>query len=963
MKPSHAFDLNASFKELDEGFCIFELIYDANGQAIDWIYTAANPAFERQTGYIDPIGKKISYFQPDLEHSWFEQFAEVAKTGKASHFTQYTAAMGIWYDVYAMPVGPAGGNQVSLLFADVTDRIQAEQALNETKERQTFLLQLSDALREIAEPGEIQKTATRLLGERLHASRVFYVVVDEDGDTADITGDYTDGVPRRVGRYSLSAFSTSALNEWRAGRTASTSDVNNDLRYNKTEREAYASVSTRAGIGIPLVKKGRLVAILGINQSVPRDWTNQEIDLAKEVAERTWDAVERAKAEEAMRQSEEKYRTLFEAMDEGVSTVQVIFDADGTVADLIYLAHNPALTRHTGITSDIIGKPVREVVPYLEPFWYEVFGRVVKTGQPERFQQEGAGVKRHFDVFLTPVAKGSSTVISVYTDITERKQAEERQSYLLRLSDALRTLTDPNKIRSVAMQVMGMHLKVSRAAYVDAEADVTAMRVISDYTDGVAPWVGMISLADFGAALGKDFLEGRTVIIDDVQTDERFADSRETYNTLEIGAAVGVPLLKNDQIVAAMGVHHKSARHWTNAEIKIIEETAERTWAAVERSKAENALQQINDRLEQQVVDRTQELKESLEFLQRSEERLRSYLTASSDLVYQMSADWREMYALDSDNFLMRTTSASDKWLKNYIPADEQSRVLTAVRKAILHKTIFELEHRVIMADGQIGWTHSRAMPLLDDKGEIKEWFGVASNITEKKKAEENLQQLKVAQQQEIVQVTLATQEEERRRIAESLHNGLGQMLYGVKISLASLSVKAAAAKPEKYEQTRQYTNDLLSEAIRDTRRISHALMPSTLDEFGLQVAVTDICNQLQSQVRFASSVHLGNIKLDRYMELALFRILQELMMNVVNHAQASLASVTISIEEQTIRLRVKDNGKGIDPQKQDKDGIGLASIRSKVKLLNGDVQIKSGLSIGTEVLVSLPMPMNNSTI
>ena len=99
------------------------------GARVNPRYHALISAFERQTGYINPIGRRISEFQPDLERSWFERFAEVARTGEPVRFVQYTEAMGIWYDVYALPVSTEGDNRVSLLFTDITERKQAEDDL------------------------------------------------------------------------------------------------------------------------------------------------------------------------------------------------------------------------------------------------------------------------------------------------------------------------------------------------------------------------------------------------------------------------------------------------------------------------------------------------------------------------------------------------------------------------------------------------------------------------------------------------------------------------------------------------------------------------------------------------------------------------------------------------------------------------------------------------------------------
>lgn len=175
------------------------------------------------------------------------------------------------FDAYLTPVRDVGGYVIAAYMTGfaVGERLWTEAKLLASEERQAFLLSMSDTLRPIANPIEIQRVATRMLGRQLKASRVFYVNVSEDGETANIIGDYPDGFGSRVGRYALSGFSTYALAEWREGRNASSSDVNVDPRYSEAERRNYASVTTRAGFGIPLIKGGRFVAILGVNQSTP----------------------------------------------------------------------------------------------------------------------------------------------------------------------------------------------------------------------------------------------------------------------------------------------------------------------------------------------------------------------------------------------------------------------------------------------------------------------------------------------------------------------------------------------------------------------------------------------------------------------------------------------------------------------------------------------------------------------
>ncbi|HTG83114.1 MAG TPA: PAS domain S-box protein [Geobacteraceae bacterium] len=122
------------------------------------------------------------------------------------------------------------------------------------------------------------------------------------------------------------------------------------------------------------------------------------------------------------------------------------------------------------------------------------------------------------------------------------------------------------------------------------------------------------------------------------------------------------------------------------------------------------------------------------------EERFRALVSASSEVLYRMSPDWSEMRQLSSQKFLTSTESPSTTWLQKYIHPDDQPHVTAVIQEAIRTKSLFELEHRVLRADGSLGWTLSRAIPLLDADGGIVEWFGAASDITDRKEAEEAVQ-------------------------------------------------------------------------------------------------------------------------------------------------------------------------------------------------------------------------------
>lgn len=128
--------------------------------------------------------------------------------------------------------------------------------------------------------------------------------------------------------------------------------------------------------------------------------------------------------------------------------------------------------------------------------------------------------------------------------------------------------------------------------------------------------------------------------------------------------------------------------------------------------------------------------------MRESEERFRTLISASANVLYRMNADWKEMHKLQGGNFMADTSEPNRDWLKKYIYPDDQARVLEAIDVAIQNKNLFELEYRVCRVDGTLGWTYSRAVPLLDAAGEIIEWFGEANDITDRKRSEAEREQI-----------------------------------------------------------------------------------------------------------------------------------------------------------------------------------------------------------------------------
>ncbi len=306
------------FESIDEGFCVVEMIFDVRGEPIDYRFVEMNPAFEKHTGLHNALGRRIREMVPLHEDHWMTIYGEVATTGQPTRFINEARHLdGRWFDVYAFRLGGAQSRRVAILFNDITERQHAEQALRESVACQRVLVRLGDALRPLADPVRIQAEAARILGEHLQASRVFYAEVDGEESTVHVHAEHcVAGSASMAGVHRMEAFGAEFARNLSAGRTM--------VRCGGDRPEALAAAggmpAAALGIGacvtVPLVKAGRLAAFLSMHQSVSRDWTPEDVGLMEEMAERTWAAAERARAEAALRAANDELTRTARQKDE-----------------------------------------------------------------------------------------------------------------------------------------------------------------------------------------------------------------------------------------------------------------------------------------------------------------------------------------------------------------------------------------------------------------------------------------------------------------------------------------------------------------------------------------------------------------------------------------------------------------------------------------------------------------------
>ncbi|RAK66845.1 PAS domain S-box protein [Hymenobacter edaphi] len=241
-------------------------------------------------------------------------------------------------------------------------------------------------------------------------------------------------------------------------------------------------------------------------------------------------------------------------------------------------------------------------------------------------------------------------------------------------------------------------------------------------------------------------------------------------------------------------------------------------------------------------------------------------------------------------------------------------------------------------------------VPLRDAQGAVAGVLGVIRDVTERNRLMEEATRLRLQREKEVLSAIMHTQEDERKRIAEALHNGVGQLLYAAKLHLYNQPVD---------EAHRASALGLLNEAIKSTRTISFELTPNVLEDFGLKTALEEICKRIPQQ-NLAVHLNVGVLPepLPRLLETAVYRIVQELLNNVIKHAQAREAFIYVEVQNQVLHASVEDDGAGFDVATvtQKHGGIGLTGIQNRVSLLGGRLDIRSKPGRGTTITIELPL-------
>jgi PAS domain S-box-containing protein len=388
-------------------------------------------------------------------------------------------------------------------------------------------------------------------------------------------------------------------------------------------------------------------------------------------------------------------------------------------------------------------------------------------------------------------------------------------------------------------------------------------------------------------------------------------------------------------------------------------------------------LERLNSELEQRVVERTQELERRAVALQQlnrdlaqKNQELDAIVQTAPDIIFSRQSDGARDYI--SSRFYEYTGAPPDSavglgWLE-YMHADDREGSLEHWLNCVQSGETYESEYRLRGADGQYRWFRARAVPLRDPQGAILKWYGTCSDIHDSKLLEKSIRDnaielermvdIRTLELRRLSSRLMTMQDEERRRIAREIHDGLGQELAAAKMILDGILAKDTSPS---MRHAAADASQMVDRAIKQVRTISHLLHPPLLDEVGLVSALRWYLEGLSERSGIEMNLEvdppdLGRLKPD--LETAIFRIIQEALTNMFRHSGARKGRVSVMEKEGQIVVTVCDDGKGIEEQvvqlRPDSVGVGIGGMRQRVTELGGRLRLANA-NPGTIVEVVVP--------
>jgi len=561
-------------------------------------------------------------------------------------------------------------------------------------------------------------------------------------------------------------------------------------------------------------------------------------------------------------------------------------------------------------------------------------------------------------------------------DVTETREAldrlgrdERRQAFLLGLTDRLRDLDDPDEIMSAVEAALGETLEVQRVGYGEIDEDHGIVSFGRDWTADVASAEGEWALDAFGEGLMRELATGAVVRISDVREDPRTREAAATFGSIDTRALVRAPLVRGGRLRAFLYVHDLHPRQWTDAEVSLIEEVADRTWAELERARAEAHLRESESRF-RDIADTAPVL-----IWVTCADRVRSFVNQA--YVEYMGADYETVRTAD--------------W-REYLHPDDHDRVFAESLAGEATGRPFSLEGRYRHNTGEYRWLRSFSRPRRNAHGEVIGFVGVAFDVNEAKRVEQDLKRIN-----ELLAEKVSEALEEKARAEQDLMHAqrmeaVGRLTGGVAHDFNNLLTVVIGAldmilkRPDDAAR-RQKMGEAALAAARRGERLTHqllafsrrqALRPEPCDLNALIRESEPLLRRAVGEaVDFRAQLKRGGAfaRVDAaQFEAALLNL-------IVNARDAMGEQGSLSITTESCDLpggpvgaphvcvMVKDSGEGMSDDVRNRvfepffttkavgkgTGLGLSQVYGFARQSGGDVRIESAPGEGTRVRLYLP--------
>jgi PAS domain S-box-containing protein len=364
-----------------------------------------------------------------------------------------------------------------------------------------------------------------------------------------------------------------------------------------------------------------------------------------------------------------------------------------------------------------------------------------------------------------------------------------------------------------------------------------------------------------------------------------------------------------------------------------------------DRNRAQRALQMAQEELgrytrglEKQVEERTREIT--------------SILRYTPDVVSIKNQDGR--YTLINACFeqILGRSNEEVRGLRDadLFPGEVARLIRNNDLKVLRERRSFQFEERMPHRDGAIHYYLSVKFPFFDENGKASAVCEISTDITEVKKAQDQLRRLSAS--------IIASQEKERAAIARELHDELGQVLTALRMDSVWMSRRLEDQDPPAAQRARDMCR-LIDKNIEDVRGMAIRLRPGVLDDLGLVAALEWYTTDLERRFEIICAFeHQAMPPIGDTVATAAYRIAQEALTNAVRHARAGEVSVTLQVLDAELHLTVTDDGRGFDiGAVSEAEGIGLAGMRERANLVGGRLRVRSTIGQGTEIRLEIPLP------